>query len=147
MKTDSRKVDYSDLMAIVTFVKVKSIPSGDRLTVEDVDGHNGKFDVIGKNLIEEMYSADRFLKTVEVTRTNMAEILSASYNRPFTVTYKKQNGELRNLRGRLIKPEPLMGRVQVEDLDKEEGDRFRLVDNRTLEALIVGGVKYILKEK
>ena len=103
----------------------------------------------GADLIESAYSADRFTEESKVTKTEMATILMKSYHIPFTVTFVKQGGEERTLRGLLIEPEPVMGRSKVEDLDitGSKQSRFRLVDHRSLISLIVGGKKYILKGK
>ena len=50
------------------------------------------------------------------------------------------------MRGRLITPEPLLGRSMVEDLDLAVTEhRQRLVDHRTIKFLIIEGVKYIVK--
>lgn len=138
-------IQSNDLMAIVSFVKVAR-RSGDRmLEVSNVD--NGMvFEVHGKDLAEEMYSADRYLSTEQLTKTQLAEKLSTSYNRPFTVTFDKTDGKERVLRGRLLKTEPLLGRSHVEDLDITSGTPLRLVDHRTIQSLIVDGVLYELKK-
>lgn len=136
-------VEKGDLMAVLSYVKVdKNFQHA--LEVMDLD-RNQPFSVQGNELIESMYSADRYLGSQKVSRTKMAEILSQSYNLPFTVVFEKADGSTRKLRGRLIDSEPLMGRVKVEDLDKPEGERMRLVDNRTLQELIVNGTRYTLK--
>lgn len=51
-------------------------------------------------------------------------------------------GELRVLTGHMVKPEPLLGRSRVWDLEKRD---FRLVDHRSLQWIIIRGVKYELK--
>lgn len=145
------KVKKGDLMAVVTFVKVDetnrkwSTDRTDQINVSDVDGKWGQFQVVGGTLIENMLSADHYEEVKKVTKTELATILSNSYNTPFTVVFKKKTGETRLLRGRLLQPEPLMGRCHVEDLDITSGSRLRLVDNRELETLIVKGVKYEAK--
>jgi hypothetical protein len=77
----------------------------------------------------------------------------SSWNRPFTVTFRKQDkegsvgkGEVRKLRGRLIEPDPIFGRSKVEDLDIEDPKkRFRLVTHLAIDELVVDGVRYIAK--
>lgn len=138
------KVEKDDLMAVVMYAKVRS-KMHESLNMNNVDT-NQQFDIVGNPLIDRMYSADRYDDIKKVTRTEMAGILSKSYNVPFTVIFQKEGGDVRKLRGRLIEPEHLLGRCRVEDLDQPEGHRFRLVDNRTLEELIVKGVKYQLKK-
>jgi hypothetical protein len=80
-----------------------------------------------------------------VTMTRAAEILITSFNRPLTVRFVKKQGGERVLRGRLLRPEPLLGRSYVEDLDAKGDSRIRLVDHRTIKCLIVDGVKYTVK--
>lgn len=141
---DIQTIEKDDLMAVVHFVKVDRVYA-QSLLVTDVDNQH-VFDVIGQSLVEAMASADRYGETKKVSRTEMAEILSESFNTPFKVVFEKADGTLRSLRGRLIKTERLMGRCMVEDLDKPKGKNIRQVDNRTLASLIVGGVFYTLKK-
>lgn len=152
-KTDTEKlahpvklanVNSDDLMAFVYFAKVRG-KNGTNLDVSNVD-EDMKFSVMGQDLIERGYSADQFSETHKITKTRAAEILISSYNRPFTVCFDKQEGEERVLRGRLVHPEPLLGRSKVEDLDlPKDKHRMRLVDHRTIKYLIVEGVKYVVK--
>jgi hypothetical protein len=137
------KVNVNDVMAIVTYVKVKGVGTN-KIEVVDID-RKSEFQVIGTDLIESMLSADQFSETKKVPLTEMATILSHSFNVPFTVEFVKKDGEARKLRGRLIHPEPILGRCSVQDLDVTDGSAIRLVDNRTLTSLIVGGVKYTIK--
>jgi hypothetical protein len=140
------KVNSGDLMALVYFVKVQSVQErGEYLVVTDVDQDQGPINVRGKTLVENSFSADQFSETEKVTKTAAAELLVNSFNRPFKVCYTKQDGEERVLRGRLIQPEPLLGRSMVEDLDADKKNRVRQVDHRTIQWLIVEGVKYEVK--
>jgi len=136
-------VNKNDLMAIVTYVHVNQAGS-DKLNVKDVD-RGSDFNVIGRELITNMLSADSYTQEKKTSLTEVAEILSRSYNTPFTVEFTKKDGELRKLRGRLTKTEPILGRCYVEDLDVTEPNKTRLVDNRTLSSLIVNGTKYVVK--
>lgn len=148
--TDYTSVKPNDLMALVYFVKVDAVGTSPRkgnpaIDVTDVET-NMEFTVEGKDVIEKMYSADRFLEEKKVTQTEIAEQLISSHNVPFTVVFEKASGEERTLRGKLLEPEPLMGRSKVEDLDVTSGIRMRLVDHRTIKSLIVNGTKYSLKK-
>lgn len=143
--TKPEDVKRGDLMSFTYYGKIEMV-TGAQLQVFDL--MNGQtFFVNGADLIESAYSADRFTEESKVTKTEMATILMKSYHIPFTVTFVKQGGEERTLRGLLIEPEPVMGRSKVEDLDitGSKQSRFRLVDHRSLISLIVGGKKYILK--
>lgn len=92
---------------------------------------------------EKTFSSSKFSKTEKVTKTRLAEILVTAGDKPFTVGYFKQNGEYRILIGKLVTPEPLMGRSLVEDFFAEDS-RLRQVDHRTIQSIIIGGTKYIL---
>lgn len=157
-RVNFKDVQKDDLMALVTFVKVTAksgssnatMFSAPRIKVRTTDSVTpADFDVEGQELIEQMFSADRFETTEELSKTQLAEKLVSSYNVPFTVEFEKADGNLRKLRGRLVHPEPLLGRSKVEDLDLnvKPMSNLRLVDHRTIQSLIVNGVKYILKDK
>lgn len=142
------KVKTGDLMAFIYWTKVRSSTGSGQsqvLEVEDLDNNNDPIRVHSQQLIEKSFSADQFEKEEKVTKTQAAEKLVHSINRPFTVSFAKTDGEERVLRGRLVKPEPLLGRSMVEDLDLKGVNRLRQVDHRTINYLIVDGVKYVVK--
>lgn len=92
-------------------------------------------------------SADTFNEIRRITKTEMAELIVDSCCDVFTVTFIKQGGQERVLRGRLISSESLLGRVMVEDLDLLNVglNSYRQVDLRTIKELIIRGVKYVIK--
>lgn len=56
-------------------------------------------------------------------------------------------GESRTLTGYVVSMEPKMGRCMMVDLAIPiEQHRLRLVDHRTLESLILRGIKYVVKK-
>lgn len=144
---DIKKIIKDDLLSITHYVKVSSIStSPPSLRVEDIDsGLN--FSVIGESIISRMSSASEFNNIEKLTKTALAQKLITAYGKPFTVCFTKQDGSERVLRGRLIEPEPLLGRSKVEDLDIDASEhRMRLVDHRELKWLIIDGVKYEVKK-
>jgi|GEM_PF-3574026 len=145
-KVVAKDVKKDDLMAFIYYGTVQhAAPSGTNLTVKDVDNHR-EMGVNGTELIESSFSADQFHEEIKVSKTKAAELLVSSPNRPIKVSFNKQDGTERILRGRLIQPEPLLGRSMVEDLDITDGkNRLRQVDHRTINFIIVDGVKYIVK--
>jgi hypothetical protein len=144
-KVVAAQVKTDDLMAFVYYGKVKHVaPSGTNITVYDVDNKR-EMAVQGKELIESSFSADQYQEEVKVNKTKAAEILVSSINRPIKVSFDKQDGTERILRGRMIQPEPLLGRSMVEDLDIADGHRLRQIDHRTINWLVVDGVKYVVK--
>ena len=128
-------------------MKVKSVISDSEVHVEDLDGLGCEIKLRGKELIETATSSDQFKEEEKVGKTRAAEILVHSVNRPFTVSFIKQDGQEKTMRCRLIKPEPLLGRSMVENLDLaiSEKGRLRQVDHRTINWIIVDGVKYTVK--
>lgn len=143
---DHEKVKPGDLMAFTYWVKVQSVHNnGDSLLVQNLDDHDSPITINGETLIEKSLSADQYEVEQKVSKTKAAELLVNSTNRPFTVSFLKTDGEERVLRGRLVKPEPLLGRSMVEDLELKGVNRLRQVDHRTIQHLIVDGVKYMVK--
>lgn len=145
-KTVPSEVKNGELMAFTYYVKVK-FTTPNKLEVTDVDRNNLPITITGQELIESALSADQFQETIKVGKTQAAEILVSSTNRPFTVSFIKADGTERILRGRLVRPEPLLGRSMVEDLDLESNNpnRLRQVDHRTIEWIVVEGTKYEVK--
>lgn len=142
-KVAAHQIKPGEIMAFVYFVKVKSV-APDFLSVKTVDALDMDFDVNGRPLIENGLSADQWQEEIQVSKTRAAEILVSSFNRPLTVCFEKADGKERVLRGKLVTPEPLLGRSMMEDFDLT-GDRLRLVDHRTIKYIIVEGVKYSVK--
>lgn len=135
---DPKKINNNDLMAFVNYVKVTDkTPDGLQLIVADLDNTKREIRITGKDLIQNAYSADQFGETKKVSKTEAAEILITSHNKPLTVCFVKEENkdgvkEERLLRGRLIKHEALLGRSMVEDLDVDDKNRVRLESNRVL---------------
>ena len=134
-----------ELLAVTFWTKVDRIDGTEKLLVEDLERGN-KFHIQGKDLIDSTLSADEFSKTEKITKTAAAEKLISLHGIPFTANFDEQSGKNRTLRGKLINPEPLLGRSYVEDLDIPLGEhRLRQIDHRTLKWLICQGVKYVVK--
>ena len=155
-RVSTDRIRPNDLMAFIYYGKVSTsiknngargpFAQPDQIQVINIDD-GSTFYVQGRELIEKGYSADQYHTERSVTKTELAEILTRSFNTPFTVTFIKADNSERVLRGRLIKTEPLMGRSYAEDLDITEPNKTRLVDHRTIKSLIVDGIKYSVKER
>ena len=134
-----------ETLSFTNFYKVLDV-QGKEVALKDLDT-GSTFKVVGEDLISTGNSASYVEETVQLNKSEIAHILSTSYNKPFTVKFTKADGTDRVLTGRLVHPEPLMGRSMVEDLDVEASkNRVRLVDHRTIQYLIVGGRKYETKD-
>lgn len=108
-----------------------------------------KFQVDGKELIDSFDNADEAKKTEQVSRTVLVEKLENSSGNVFTVNFTKQDNSERTLRGYLVTKETGFGRSQCVDLDlpaNDSGKRLRQVDHRTLNWIIIGGVKFETKK-
>lgn len=145
-KVDASKINEGDLMAFTYYAKVKTVVDNKQVVIMDVDDNDNEITVTGKELLENSFSADQYEKEEKhASKTRVAETLVNSPNRPLSVCFLKTDGSERTLRGRLVKPEPLLGRSMVEDLDLKGDNRLRQVDHRTIKWLIVDGVKYTVK--
>jgi len=145
-KVDANKIKEGDVMAFTYYAKVKSVVNDRQVVILDLDDNDNEITVTGKELLENSFSADQYDKEEKhASKTRVAETLVHSPNRPLSVCFLKSDGTERVLRGRLVKPEPLLGRSMVEDLDVKGDNRLRQVDHRTIKWLIVDGVKYTVK--
>lgn len=153
-RVDPNKIKVNDLMTFAYWGKIEAVDKNQsniwmnfEPTVQVKNILDGKsFTVHGNELIKNSYSADQYHTEEKVTQTRLAEILVSSFNVPLTVEFIKLDGTKRTLRGKFIKNEPQMGRSYVVDLDISDKNKTRLVDHRTLQSIIVNGVKYMLKE-
>jgi hypothetical protein len=145
-KVKPERVEAEHLMAFTYYVKVKnSRNNGENLIVTDLDNAKGEIQINGKDLVQSSMSADLFEEVEKVSMTKAASILVESHNRPMTVAFVKADGTDRVMRCRLVRPEPLLGRSMVEDLDSTDAHRVRQVDHRTIKYLIVDGMRYEVK--
>jgi len=135
----------NDIIRIVHYAKVID----DKGTCDDLERHF-KFVVEGKELIESFDNADEFKSEKAVPRTELIKLLENSRGNVFTVSFTKQDGNERVLRGYLVTAETGFGRSQCVDLDlpaDDSGKRLRQVDHRTLNSIVIGGVKYTSSSK
>lgn len=145
-KIDPSRVKKGDLMALTYWTRVNQVNGLNELILDNLDEGTDQIRMVGRELIMSSRSADQYSETQKVSRSEIARTLIESTNCLFTVCFDKDDGTERVLRGRLVRPEALLGRSMVEDLDvAEKKNRIRLVDHRTLKWLIVDGVKYELK--
>jgi hypothetical protein len=136
-------IKSGDILCFHRWVKVNRA-GNEEINVTSVD-HGNTFDIRGESLIASGMSGDSFSETLRVSKTDAAKILSESVDRPFTVVFKKADGSLRTLRGRLIpSADSILGRSMVEDLDLKD-NRVRQVDHRTIVSLIVDNTKFVVK--
>lgn len=138
-----KKTKVGDLLAVIKYAKVIRV-FNDEAVLRDVEDES-EFRIIGSSLVEKCLSADQFEETKKVSKTELAEKLVSSFNQPLTVCFDKSDGTERILRGKLLEPEPLLGRSYLEDMDITDKNKTRLVDHRSLKYIIVDGVKYVSK--
>jgi len=132
----------NEIVAFITYAKVKAV-DGDTVTVADCsDGR--PFKVEGEELLNKALSADQFAGEQRICKAVLVEKLTHSNGRPFTVRFQKANGDPRTLRGYFVKEDAGFGRSNVIDLDlpTDWTHKLRQVDHRTIEYLILDGIKY-----
>jgi hypothetical protein len=121
------------------------VDSGE-FTTEEVIGKKEaeeKFTSIGDKVFTVNYDTQLDAETVVETLKAMSisDIQDAKKLKPAL------KGKERTLRGRMVNPIPVLGRVLVVDLDIDRSKhRERLVDLRGLNWFIVAGVKYKVKK-
>jgi len=106
--------------------------------------NNAPFEIRGTDLVKAGLSADYYAEEVTASLTKVAEIFAGSKNVPFTVTFEKQNGEIRKLRGWMLHASNSLGQSRVLDLDLPPEDRQRTVEHKKIKSLIVEGTKYVV---
>lgn len=102
--------------------------------------------VTGPSYIESYHSAGQFTSTVKATKHEMISKLHDAKDKIFTVCFEKANGEERILIGHLVSVEAHLGRTKVIDVQVALGDKtegIRLIDNRTIQWIVLDNVKYI----
>lgn len=134
----------NELVSVTLYAEVIRKDYG-QLVCRDVENRQ-EITLIGNAVDLRVNSADTFTNIKKVTRTEMAEILVGAGENIFTVTFVKQTGEVRVLRGILVQDESILGRVFVKDLDIPNSiNNYRQVDLRTLKELVFKGTKYVIK--
>ena len=132
-----------NIIGILSYFKVKKIKDNSvELESLNPESKIEKMEVDSLILEGELFSADTFDKTEKVNKHDLVKVLLHSGGKPFTVSYEKENGEERILRGRFMSHDADLGRSLVWDFEKNQP---RQVDHRTIEFIIVNKVKYILK--
>lgn len=135
-----------DFVAVVRFCKVKTVDVANKtIEVSDIDDKL-EFSMSGDDMLSTLKSASEFKKQEKKTLTELATIVSQSFNKPLSVCFEKADNTERTMIGRIVKAEPLLGRSYMEDSEIETGNRLRQVDHRTIKWVIVDGVKYSLKK-
>jgi hypothetical protein len=138
-----KKFEQGNVVSLTHYVTIDKIESDGSLQVSDLD-RNMKFKVKGDEILGSMKSASYYTKTEKISKTELAKKLTESFNVPFSVNFDKADGTTRTLVGRLIAPEPLLGRSKVFDFEDTKAV-FKQVDHRSLHWMIVDGVNYEVK--
>ena len=166
------KLQPGDVLSSVSYFTVDSVPKNDsNVYVKDEDGKPVR---ISKSIVETYDTAVQHTTEKAVTRTEMVEMLAGARDSVFSVAFNKQptakdvaaaaaiddkkeraksvkeamKGKRRVLQGYTLQHETGMGRTSVIDMDAggvNKQARVRQIDHRSLEYLILRGVKYTLK--
>lgn len=163
-----------DWFSLVNYCQVTSLDDGEgKFKVTTHDGQHWAIakDIVRRT----GHAALQHTSEVKLTHTELARKLEQAGDTVFCVTFRKKpnaqhmaqqlvnqdlstpakrrklcktilEGELRTLVGILVDPTPHLGRFTVRDLQVPQGQHNqRLVDTRTITALILRGVHYSLK--
>jgi hypothetical protein len=143
--TDPSKIQKDNILVLTHYVRVNAA-NPNKASVVDIDtGLN--FDIQGKALLERCLTGDQHSKVQKVTKTEAAQLLISAFNKPIKLAFEKTDGSLREMRCRLVSPEPLLGRSMVEDLDiADPKDRIRQADHRTLKWIVLDDIRYEVKK-
>jgi len=142
-KINFKKIVEGEYLSFTSYYKVKEkIHQGIIVTNQ----HGQDITITGVDLIETFASAGQFVETRKAGKHEMVEAIHNAKDTVFTVCFKKKDGSERILVGHLKSVEAHLGRTEVIDLEIDKDDKtrgIRLVDNRTLEWVIINNIKYI----
>lgn len=171
-KCDVSKLKVGDKLSRISYMEIVRKDYGNT-TVKNEDGL--EWSITNSVIEKECYSANQAEELIEVNQTKIIEIFNNVGDTVFTVNFDKQpthkdylalvrdekgqfrsfeamkkdfkdfRGENRTLIGYLITSETGFGRSRVIDLEVKEGSKFRQVDHRYINWLIVKNKKYIVK--
>lgn len=110
------------------------------------DQHGQELTIAGKEFIEtNMKSAAQYSTTEKLGKNALAEKLFTAGDAIMQVKFKKQDGKNRTLVGYFMSQDTNLGRSNMTDLEITKGHNLRQVDHRTLQEVIVNGVRYTSK--
>lgn len=134
-----------EFVSSTTYMKVLEVKKNE-IYVEDMQ--NGmQFFIEGVKLIENLDSAAQYTETKKCSKHELVSALQNAKDKVFTVSFTKQNGEVRILTGHLISFDGMLGRTQVRDLEAEDKTKnIKLIDNRTIAWLVLNNVKHVAQK-
>jgi hypothetical protein len=147
-----RKFQEGEVLSFTNYFRVLQ-QNGDSLIVSEVKNSDKSelINIDGKDLLNQLVSADQYEITVKVTKGQMVDKLLSAGDRVVTVNFTKQDGTIRVLKGTNPTPEVNLGRTQIIDLEVLEKNPqdptrgIRLIDNRTINFVVLNNVLYISK--
>lgn len=146
-----RKIEKGELLSFTNYFRVNEHDTtNNTVTVQEIK--TGELIKIqGDELLEQLVSADYYESTVKLTKAEMINKLLSAGDKVVTVNFTKQDGTIRTLQGINPIAEVNLGRTQIIDLqviEKNPNDKtrgIRLVDNRTINFIVLDKVMYISK--
>ena len=146
--TDVSQLKEGDIISYTQYLRFTGI--------FDINGRLNLIDTFGDkigispSIIEKgAYNGTQFDSEEKMTRTELIGILDKVGDTVFTAHFIKQNGEERQITARMINVENGFGRSNVIDLEialnDPKANAVRQIDHRTLNWIILKGVKYSVK--
>lgn len=148
---DAKKLAEGDIISKIIYAKVTKLDikftgfHAAQLVAECTDLDDGtQFWMEGEELIGTCLSTDVYESTIKLPLTELATTFTKVGTRPFTVGFIKQDGTERLLRGRMVRPDNVLGQSLVQDLDIQSigQNPLRTVDHRSIKFLIVSNTFY-----
>lgn len=140
-KTNFDAIVKGEKLSFTTYVTVDKI-NKESQSLEVTSANGMKMTIQGLELIQRFSSNSQYFETEQLGKNALAEKLQSAGDKIFSVEYIKADGTVRNLVGHLVSSESNLGRSMVRDLNITEGNNLRQVDHRTIQSLIIGGVRY-----
>ena len=149
-KTDEKafKLKIADvkpghMVSMTFYCQVNSIGFNSLETTDLIN--NRPLRIKGLDLIQSLQSADYFDEVIHASKTSIKDELDKAGSDVFTICFNKKDGSERVMRGKLLDAATDEGFSAAWDLDKPAEDRWRLINRREINWLILRGKKYVRK--
>ena len=136
-----------EFVQLIHNCEVTGVDGANCLFVRDID-RNMEFQINGRELVRSVNRSAHFDSEKKLNKTELLQKLRSTRGMIFSCLFKKVDGSDRLIEGIYAGPDEGFGRSYVLDLEKlREGDNnpMRLLDHRTIQYIILDGVKYYLK--
>jgi hypothetical protein len=145
MKNKFANIKEGEYLSFTQYLKVNSKTKDSIIVTNQFEQ---QLEITGIDLIESLNSAGQYNQVKIVGKNEMIDILHSAKGEVFTANFIKIDNSERTLIGRLYNIESQMGRTNVVDLETPKEDKtfgIRQIDNRQINWIVLGGIKYVTK--